>query len=427
MDYFRYVDGRLLCEDLQIEELAARHGTPLYIYSRRTIVEHFQRIREAFAGVETLVCYSVKANSNLALLSAMRREGAGFDVVSGGELFRALRAGADPARCVFAGVGKTDEEIEYALERRIFLFNVESWAELENIDRLAAARKTTAQIALRLNPDVDPSTHTYITTGKKENKFGVDLELAVHILDRWKELSAVRLVGIHLHIGSQILKVEPYVDALAKVKGFLAACRARGHALAWIDMGGGFGIFYKDRDARPAREFADAVVPLVKGYGCGLILEPGRFIVGNAGILVTRVLYLKESGKKKFVICDAGMNDLIRPTLYSAYHRIWPVRTEPQVSGPAPDESTWKGPSHVTDVVGPVCESGDFFAKDRSLPPVGRGDLLAVFSAGAYGFSMASNYNSRPRPAELLVSGGEALLATERETYEDLVRRERTN
>ncbi|MBI5366429.1 MAG: diaminopimelate decarboxylase [Planctomycetes bacterium] len=425
MDYFRYVKGRLYCEDVPVEEIARAHGTPTYVYSRRTVVDHFHRITEAFSQVETLVCYSVKANSSLAILDAMRREGAGFDVVSAGELFRALKAGADPGRCVFAGVGKTDEEIDFALARGIFLFNVESWGELEAIDRLARARGTIARIALRLNPDVDPDTHTFITTGKKENKFGVDLKVAAGILERWSELSAVRLVGIHLHIGSQILKVEPYVEALTKVGPFLAACRARGHEIAWIDMGGGFGIFYKDKQARPAGEFAAAVAPLVKQYGCRLILEPGRFIVGNAGILLTRVTYLKESGNKVFVICDAGMNDLIRPTLYSAYHRIWPAVTDAAVEGEPPDENAWKGPSVIADVVGPICESGDFFAKDRALPPARRGDLLAVFSAGAYGFSMASNYNSHPRPAEVLVSGGDVHLATERETLEDLVRKER--
>ncbi|HXG62265.1 MAG TPA: diaminopimelate decarboxylase [Planctomycetota bacterium] len=430
MDYFRYVRGELMAEEVPVRELAERHGTPLYVYSARTILEHYRKLRDAFAEAPglprpPLICYSVKANSNLSILKLMKDEGAGFDVVSGGELFRALKVGADPAKIVFAGVGKTDEEIALALEKGILLFNVESEEELANLEHLAGAAGRTAQAALRVNPDVDPQTHTYISTGKKETKFGVDLERAKKILEGARSLRHVRLSGLHVHIGSQITKVDPYVETLQRILAFLPECRARGAAVEWLDIGGGFGIWYKDKTARPAREIAQAVVPILARTGCSIILEPGRFIVGNAGILLTRVVYVKESGDKKFVICDAGMNDLVRPTLYGAYHRIWPARTEPSVSGEPPDEEQWPGPAAVTDVVGPICESGDFFAKERRLPPLRRGDLVAVFSAGAYGFAMASNYNSHPRPCEVLVSGRQDRVVTARETYEDLVRNER--
>lgn len=430
MDYFRYVRGELMAEEVPVRELADRHGTPLYVYSARTILEHYRKLRDAFVEVPglarpPLICYSVKANSNLSILNLMKDEGAGFDVVSGGELFRTLKVGADPSKIVFAGVGKTDEEITQALEKGILLFNVESEEELANLDRLAGALGRTAPAALRVNPDVDPQTHTYISTGKKETKFGVDLERAKKILEGARKLRHVRLAGLHVHIGSQITKVDPYVETLQRILGFLPECRARGAAIEWLDIGGGFGIWYKDKTARPAREIAQAVVPILARTGCSVILEPGRFIVGNAGILLTRVVYVKESGEKKFVICDAGMNDLVRPTLYGAYHRIWPARTEASVSGEPPDEEAWTGPAVVTDVVGPICESGDFFAKERRLPPLRRGDLVAVFSAGAYGFAMASNYNSHPRPCEVLVSGSNERVVTARETYEDLVRHER--
>lgn len=430
MDYFRYVRGELMAEEVPVRDLAERHGTPLYVYSARTILEHYRKLRDAFVEVPglprpPLLCYSVKANSNLSILKLMKDEGAGFDVVSGGELYRALKVGADPSTIVFAGVGKTDEEIALGLDRGILLFNVESEEELANLERLAGARGRTARAALRVNPDVDPQTHTYISTGKKETKFGVDLERAKRILEGARGLKHVRLSGLHVHIGSQITKVDPYVETLQRILAFLPECRARGAAIEWLDIGGGFGIWYKDKTARPAAEIARAVVPILARANCSVILEPGRFIVGNAGILLTRVVYVKESGDKKFVICDAGMNDLVRPTLYGAYHRIWPALADPSVSGEPPDEEQWPGPAAITDVVGPICESGDFFAKERRLPPLRRGDLVAIFSAGAYGFAMASNYNSHPRPCEVLVSGRQERVVTARETYEDLVRNER--
>ncbi len=430
MDYFSYLRGELMVEDVPARELAEKFGTPLYVYSARTILEHYRKLRDAFAGAADLaaaplVCYSVKANSSLSILKLMKDEGSGFDVVSGGELHRALKVGADPKKIVFAGVGKTDEEIAAALKEGILLFNVESDEEHANLDRIAGASGRKAPAALRVNPDVDPQTHTYISTGKKETKFGVDLVRARKIFARAGELRNVDLCGLHVHIGSQITKVEPYVETLRRVNAFLPQIRAEGARIEWLDIGGGFGIWYKDKTARPAREIAQAVVPHLQESGCRVILEPGRFIVGNAGILLTRVLYLKDSGEKKFAICDAGMNDLIRPTLYGAYHRIWPVRTDPGHSGEVPDEDLWSGPSQVTDVVGPICESGDFFAKERRLPPLKRGDLVSVFSAGAYGYAMASNYNSHPRPCEAMVAGREAKVVTERESMEDLLRNEK--
>jgi diaminopimelate decarboxylase len=430
MDYFNYLRGDLMAEDVSVREIAEKHGTPVYVYSARTILEHYRKLRDAFAGAgdlghAPLICYSVKANSNLSILKLMKDEGSGFDVVSGGELYRALKVGADPGKIVFAGVGKTDEEITLALEKGILLFNVESEEELVNIDRIAGGLGRKASVALRVNPDVDPQTHTYISTGKKETKFGVDLQRARRILGSARELRNVQVNGLHVHIGSQITKVEPYVETLQRIAAFLPECRALGLRIEWLDIGGGFGIWYKDKLARPAREIAQAVVPLLQKTGCKVLLEPGRFIVGNAGVLVTRVLYVKESGEKKFVICDAGMNDLIRPTLYSAYHRIWPVRTDASHSGEVPDEEHWTGPAAVTDVVGPICESGDFFAKERKLPPLRRGDLVCVFSAGAYGYAMASNYNSHGRPCEVMVAGKDAQVVTRRESPEDLVRNER--
>jgi diaminopimelate decarboxylase len=430
MDYFNYLRGELKVEDVSVADLAEKHGTPLYIYSARTILEHYRKLRDAFAGAgglsqEPLICYSVKANSNLSILKLMKDEGSGFDVVSGGELYRALKVGADPKKCVFAGVGKNDEEITYALEQGILLFNVESEEELANIDRIAGKLGKKAPVALRVNPDVDPQTHTYISTGKKETKFGVDLIRAKKIVQSALSLQNTHLKAIHVHIGSQITKVEPYVETMQRIAAFLPELEKIGAKIEMLDIGGGFGIWYKDKLAKPAKEIAASILPMLQRMNCRVLLEPGRFIVGNAGILVTRVLYVKQSGDKKFVICDAGMNDLIRPTLYSAYHRIWPVKTDPGHSGEVPDEETWAGAAAVTDIVGPICESGDFFAKERKMPPLKRGDLVCVFSAGAYGYAMASNYNSHPRPCEVMVAGKKADVVTARESMEDLLRNEK--
>jgi diaminopimelate decarboxylase len=419
MDYFNYKNGRLFCEEAEAASLAGAHGTPLYVYSARTILEHTRKLREAFQ--DPIICYSVKANSNLSILKMMAKEGAGFDVVSGGELYRALKIGADPRKIVYAGVGKTDEEIVAGLRAGILLFNIESEDELENVDRLAGKIGKTAHVALRINPDVDPATHVYISTGKRESKFGVDLQRAEELLKDARRFKHVKVTGLHVHIGSQITKTDPYVDTLNRLLEFIPRVKALGHPLEWLDMGGGFGIWYKDKTARSAAEIAAVCMPLIAKTGLKLILEPGRFIVGNAGILLTRVLYVKDSGDKKFIICDAGMHDLIRPALYGAYHRIWPAATDPGVQGPAPDEEQWTLPAMACDVVGPICESADFLAKDRRLPPVHRGDLLAVFSAGAYGYVMSSNYNTFPRPAEVLVSGAASRLVTKRQTYDDVL------
>jgi len=416
VDYFSYRQGQLYCEDLPVSSIVSQLGTPLYIYSLRTISHHFERLKEAFREAEPLICYSLKANSTGAILRHLVSLGAGFDVVSGGELFRALRAGADPSKVVFAGVGKCEDEIEYALSKGILMFNSESEPEIELIDEIAARRGSPAPVALRLNPDVDPLTHIHITTGKKENKFGMDLQTASHILERRSRFQALEFLGVHFHIGSQITEVAPYISALNKVVSFINRWRNRGVELRYLDAGGGFGIHYHLGEARPASEFAQAMLPIIKESGCRLIIEPGRFIVGNAGILVTKVLYVKK-GAKNFAICDSGMNHLIRPSLYGAYHRIWPVKTRI----PEPREGE-KPPGLLPyDVVGPICESADFFAKDRLLPPLQKGTLLAVFSAGAYGMSMSSNYNSRLQPPEVVVEGEKFRLARRRQTYDAMV------
>ena len=419
MDYFSHHDGRLHCEGIPLDALAEAVGTPAYVYSKRTVVEHLRKIRESFAEVDPLICFALKANSNLALLDVVRREGAGFDVVSSGELRRALSVGAKANTIVFAGVGKTREEMAEALRAGILLFNVESEEEVEVLAEVARAERRRAGVAIRLNPDVDPKTHTYVSTGKKESKFGVDIERGEALARRILSLRDLELRGLQCHIGSQLTTVEPYVQALEKTVALADALRRDAKALRWIDMGGGFGIYYKDASAPPIEAYAKAFLPLLRGKGYRLALEPGRVIVGNAGVLLTRVLYRKHSGDKRFVIVDAAMNDLIRPSLYGSYHRIWPVEgSPPPPLGTEPDL-----PPH--DVVGPVCESGDFLAKDRPFPPdAAAGDLLAVMSAGAYGFVMASQYNSRPRPPEVLVDGDRYAIARRRETFADLVRGE---
>ncbi len=413
MHDFRYRDGELFCEQTAIREIVRRVGTPCYIYSSATLASHFRAFDRAFASLPRLICFALKANSNAAVLRLLGKEGAGADVVSGGELFRALRAGISPEKIVYAGVGKRRDEIEYALKMGIRMFNVESGDELHAINEAAGEMRARAPIALRVNPDIDPRTHAYISTGMRENKFGIPLEEALEYYRIARDLPHIEIVGIHQHIGSQITEVRPFVDALVKVTGFVRELANAGIAVKHIDIGGGLGITYKDETPPLPDDLAKAVSPLFAGSGCSLVLEPGRAIVGNAGILVTSVLYRKDTSEKRFAIVDAGMNDLIRPSLYEAYHEIKPV-VEPTSSEQA-----------AFDVVGPICESGDFLAKDRLLPIPGRGDLLAVMSAGAYGFSMASNYNSRPRAAEVMVKGNQYSIIRERETVEDLLRGEK--
>jgi len=413
MHDFTYKNGELYCEGVPVKKVAQRVGTPFYLYSSNTLTKHIQAFDNAFEGVPHLICFALKSNTNSAVLRLLGREGAGADIVSGGELFRAIRAGIDPKKIVYAGVGKRRDEIEYALKIGILMFNVESGEELQALNQAAADMRTKARIALRVNPNIDPKTHAYISTGLKENKFGIPIE---HALEHYRMATAlpnVEVVGVHQHIGSQITEVQPFVDALEKLVAFVKELRAAGMNIQYLNIGGGLGITYKDETPPLPKEVAQAIKPLLKGCGCTVVLEPGRAIVGNAGILVTSALYHKSSGEKKFLIVDAGMNDLIRPSLYEAYHDIRPV-----VEPASPEKA-------VTDVVGPICESGDFLAKDREMPEIRQGDFLAVMGAGAYGYSMSSNYNSRLRVAEVLVKGSEYYVVRERETYDDLVRGEK--
>jgi diaminopimelate decarboxylase len=413
MHDFLYKNGELYCEGVPVSSIAQRVGTPFYCYSSNTLASHYRAFDQAFAGVPNVICFALKSNSNGAVLRVLGKEGAGADIVSGGELFRALRAGIDPKKIVYAGVGKRRDEIEYALKVGILMFNVESGEELIAIDRAANEMHAKAKIALRVNPNIDPKTHAYISTGLKENKFGIPIEEALEYYQLARGLSNIEVVGVHQHIGSQITEVQPFIDALEKLTGFVKELRAAGMDITHINIGGGIGITYKDETPPLPKEVAAAIKPMLKASGCTIVMEPGRALVGNAGILVTRALYRKDSGEKKFLIVDAGMNDLIRPSLYDAYHDIKPL-----VERASPMRETY-------DVVGPICESGDFLAKDRSLPVMQPGEYLAVLGAGAYGFSMSSNYNSRPRAAEVIVRGSDYFVVRERETYSELVRGEK--
>jgi diaminopimelate decarboxylase len=428
MDFFNYKNGELYCEDVPAERIAREVGTPAYVYSKATLLHHYRQVAEAFAPLKPTICYSIKSLGNINVCRVLANEGCGFDVTSGGELFRALQAGGDPKKMIYAGVGKTDEEIADAINAGIAAFNLESEEEIENVDRVAGSIGKKAVGAIRVNPDVDPGakTHAKTTTGKKETKFGVDIERAERVFEHYRGLKNLRIGGIHIHIGSPIYDVQPYVDAVHKVTALIDRLTERGHKIEWFDVGGGFGVNYERPDqALPVTEHAKALVPLLKDKPYRIAFEPGRYIAGNAGILLTRVLYRKTGGEKKFVIVDAGMNDLIRPTLYESYHHIWPVKPD---AGNVPDERNRafepRG-GEVVDVVGPICESGDYLAKGRPLPQTKRGDLLAVFTAGAYGFAMSSNYNNRPRAPEVLVDGDKYTIIRRRETYEDLVALER--
>ena len=443
MHSFHYRDGRLFCEDVDLTVAAEKLGTPLYIYSTATLLDHFARLDAALAPLDHLICYAVKANSNRAILRLLHEAGAGFDIVSGGELFRAVKAGADPAKCTFAGVGKTCEEIEYALERGVYSFNIESEAELDYINEIASRKSQRAPIALRVNPDVAAETHAYISTGKSENKFGIALDRVGQIYERASKMPAVAIRGVQIHIGSQITEAKPFATAVEKVAPLVRELKSK-YQIQFFSIGGGMGIIYRgalesgtgkwwhehgsEPSAFSVRDYANAIMPPLRELGVRILIEPGRFLVGNAGVLLTRVLYLKETAQKKFAIIDAGMNDLIRPALYESYHQIVPA-VQPGGTGSVPSES-FRDDTEVVpkrqkmDIVGPVCESGDFFAQDREMPELHAGDLLAVMSAGAYGFVMASNYNSRPLPAEALVDGDRVALIRRRQTLEDLTRDE---
>ena len=412
MNYFTHKDNRLFAEDVAISDLAARLGTPLYVYSARTLRRHFRVFDEAFAGTDHLICYAMKALSNLSILKLFGDLGAGFDIVSVGELMRCLRAGADPAKIVFSGVGKTDEEIEAALKAKILMINVESRPELHRVAAVARRINLRAPVSLRVNPDLDPGTHPHISTGHRDSKFGIPLAQVLEYYAQARDLPKLELAGLSTHIGSQITDTGPFSEAAAKVAGIVQRLRADGIALKYLDLGGGLGIPYQEEPPSPAQYSAALLGPL-RNIGLKIIIEPGRVLVGNAGILVTKVLYVKETDVKRFIVVDGAMNDLIRPVLYEAYHDIVPV-----VRRAGSDRQT-------ADVVGPVCESGDFFARERDLPALDSGDLIAVMSAGAYGFVMASNYNSRPRAAEVLVEGAVAHVIRERDTFEDIIRNEK--
>jgi len=413
MHNFEYQQGELYCEQVPVSRIVKELGTPCYIYSHATLVRHFQVYDRAFAAIPHIIAFAMKANSNLAILRLMAKEGSGVDIVSGGELFRALKAGVPPSKIVFAGVGKSAEEIRDALKADILMFNVESSAELQALNEVAASVGKKARVALRINPDIDPKTHPYISTGLKKSKFGIAADRALDEFKLASSLSHIDVVGVHKHIGSQLTEVTPFVEALKKILKLVEALRGQGVNIRYLNIGGGLGITYSDETPPLPQDLADAISPMVRDLNVTLIMEPGRVIVGNAGILVTKVLYMKEGEAKKFVIVDAGMNDLIRPSLYGAYHEIRPL-----------SEAVLQRGKHQVDVVGPVCESGDFLAKDRSLPDVRPGEVLAVMSAGAYGFVMSSNYNSRPRVPEALVRDGEIHVIRARESYSDLVKGE---
>ncbi len=426
MDFFNYKNGELYCENVPASKIAQEVGTAVYVYSKATLLHHFNQVKNAFAPLNPTICFSIKSCGNINLCRVLAEQGSGFDVTSGGELYRAMQAGGDPKKMIYAGVGKTDREIADAINAGIAAFNLESEAEIENVDRVAASLGKQAIGALRVNPDVDAKTHAKTTTGRKGNKFGVDIDRAEEVFERYRDLKHLRIGGVHIHIGSPVYEIEPYVNAVTKVTAFIDRLTAKGHKIDWLDLGGGFAVNYKNPEqALPVTEHAKALIPLLQSKPYRIALEPGRYIVGNAGVLLTQVLYRKESGAKKFVIVDAGMNDLLRPTLYESYHFVWPVKPDPKNVIAKRDESIQPVDGEVVDVVGPICESGDYLAKDRPLPQTRRGDLLAVFTAGAYGFAMSSNYNNRPRLPEVLVDGDTYKVIRRRETYEDLVAAER--
>jgi diaminopimelate decarboxylase len=421
MHDFRYVGDQLFCEGVSIAALVRKHGTPLYVYSQHTLTGHFQRLDSALSPLDHLICFAMKSNSNQSVLRSLANLGSGFDIVSEGELWRVMAAGADPGKCIFAGAGKTGAEIEFALKQGVYSFNVESVPELERINRIAARLKRTAPVALRVNPNIEAFTHAKITTGTYENKFGIAFEQIESVYARARKLTNVRLRGLQMHIGSQITAASPFEQAVRKVLPLVKRLQEK-YALEFFSIGGGLGIVYrpalqsgsaawwKTSEARnliTPRKYADRLVPLLQPLGLRILLEPGRFISGNAGILVTRVEYLKRTGKKNFLIVDAAMNDLIRPAFYDAYHEIVPL--------------TRRGGTTIkADVVGGVCESGDYFCRNRALPKVGEGDYFALLSAGAYGFVMASNYNTRPLAAEVLVNGRRSALVRERQPVKEI-------
>ena len=421
MDYFNYKDGQLYAENVNVQAIANEVGTPAYIYSKATFLDHLNKAKNAYSKLDTTICYSVKACGNINILKFMARAGSGFDIVSGGELYRVLQAGGGPEKIVYAGVGKTDAEIIEALNAGIAYFSIESEAELENLIKLAKQHNKKTRAALRVNPDIEYKTHKFITTGKKETKFGVDIERAKNVFADFADNDSVKLCAIHVHMGSGGKKIDPYVEAVKKTLPLIEQLRSQGHTIEALDLGGGYGADYESDTVPSAEDYAGGIIPLLKDKNLKLILEPGKSICANAGILLTRVLYTKKSGRKKFIIVDAGMNDLIRPSLYDAFHFIWPAEVDESfVPGRRIKDLKLRG-TEVVDVVGPICEGADFLAKDRAIPPTERGDLLSVFTAGAYGFTMSSNYNARTLAAEVLVDGDKFEVIRKRQTYEDLI------
>jgi diaminopimelate decarboxylase len=412
MHFFKYHGSELFAEDVSVKGLAEKYGTPLYIYSYHTLLRHFRAYTDAFNDYPHIICFALKANPNIAILRLFAENGGGADIVSGGELYKALDAGIPPQKIVYAGVGKTGDEIRFALRSKILMFNVESEDELREINRIAGIMRRKAPIALRVNPDIDSETHPYIATGLKKHKFGIPIQDAVEHYRIASKMENIKVIGIHKHIGSQITSVSPFVDALRSILLLMDKLSYEGLNIQYLDVGGGLGISYKNEEPPVPKDLARNLIPLLKGRKLTLIVEPGRSIAGNAGILVTRVLYLKRGEVKEFAIVDAGMNDLIRPSLYSAYHHLLPVVRN-------------KRDIVLYDVVGPICESGDFLAKERELRKVKQGEYLAVMGAGAYGFSMSSNYNCRPKSAEVMVKGKQHFLIRKRETYRDLIRDEK--
>jgi diaminopimelate decarboxylase len=412
MHDFHYKKKELYCESVSIRKVADEVGTPFYLYSYKTLTEHLMKLKNAFRLVKPLICFSVKANSNLAVLRSLVKKGAGLDVVSGGELYRALKAGCPASKIVYAGVGKTSAEIEEAIQKQILLFNVESIPELDEINQAARKLNKKVKVSLRLNPAVDPETHSHIATGKAESKFGMDFGVASQIFFGSERFTHLSICGVHAHIGSQIVKGEPFVKAFRKVLLFVSNLERKGIRIEFVNLGGGLGIIYSDEKPQTADQFAKKMVPLFKGRKFQLIFEPGRFIAGNSGIFVTKAIYIKKTPSKQFAIVDGGMNDLIRPALYDSFHDVWSV------------SKNGSSESYRYDVVGPICESGDFLAKNRKLEVIHPGDLIALASAGAYGFTMSSNYNARPRAAEVLVRGGRYSVVRKRESRSDLIRGE---
>ena len=409
--YFVYKEGKLYCDNVSIESIRKKYGTPFYVYSKKAILDKINEYKEAFEDYPTLICYAAKANSNLSLLRIFAENDVGCDIVSGGELYKARKSGIPSNRIVYAGVGKTDFEIDYALRENILSFNVESRMELEVINELAYKQGKKARVSIRVNPDVDPKTHPYISTGLKTSKFGIDIDEALNVYKMASKMSNIEIIGIHCHIGSQIMEISPYIESVERVADLIFRLKKEGIELQYFDIGGGLGIRYKPEDNPPKpKDLADAVLPIVRSTGLKLILEPGRSMIGEAGALVAQVIFIKDKKDKHFIIVDSGMNDLMRPAIYEAYHHILSVEQ--------------KDKKEVADIVGPICETGDFFALDRKIDDVQRGELIAVMSAGAYGASMASNYNVRPKAVEILVDDNRFKIIREKEDYAYLTRLE---